>query len=78
MCILSLVKGGYIWVVNDVTYVQCQYCGHIYRIASKVSIEDSIIESKCPRCGDMVGLNLGDKEEDIYLYMNVNIDWRYF
>lgn len=63
---------------KEITYVQCQYCGHIYRIANKVSIEDSIIQSECPRCGDMVGLNLGDQEEDIYLYINSNLDLRYY
>lgn len=60
------------------TYVQCQYCGHIYQIADKVSIEESIIESECPECGDLVGLNLGDREEDIYYYMNTNLDWRVY
>ena len=60
------------------TYVQCQYCGHIYQIAAKVSIEESIIESECPKCGDMTGLNLGDKEEDIYYFYDPTLDERYF
>lgn len=63
---------------KDYTYVQCQYCGHIYQIADKISIEDSIIYSECPRCGDMVGLNLGDREEDIYLYYNCVVDARWY
>ena len=63
---------------KDRTYVQCQYCGHIYRVEYEISIEDSIIESECPKCGDMVGLNLGDKEEDIYLYYNCTIDSRWY
>ena len=63
---------------KEITYVQCQCCGHIYQIASKVSIEDSIMQSECPRCGDLVGLNLGDREEDIYLFMNANFDFRYY
>ena len=60
------------------TLVQCQSCGKIYQIADKVSIEKSIIQSVCPRCGDYVGLNCGDKEEDIYIYMNSNLDERYY
>ena len=60
------------------TWVQCQSCGKIYQIADKVSIEKSIIQSVCPRCEDYVGLNCGDKEEDIYIYMNPNLDERYY
>jgi hypothetical protein len=60
------------------TWVQCQNCGNIYQIADKVSIEESIIQSECSRCGECVGLNCGDKEEDIYIYMNPNLDERYY
>ena len=60
------------------TWVQCQSCGNIYQIADKVSIEKSIIQSECPRCGENIGLNCGDKEEDIYIYMNPNLDERYY
>lgn len=60
------------------TWVQCQSCGEIYQIADKVSIEKSIIQSVCQRCGKCVGLNCGDKEEDIYMYMNPNVDKRYY
>ena len=60
------------------TWVQCQSCGEIYQIADKVSIEKSIIQSVCPVCWKCVGLNCGDKEEDIYMYMNPNVDKRYY
>lgn len=60
------------------TWVQCQSCGNIYQIADKVSIEKSIIQSVCPRCGENIGLNCGDKEEDVYIYMNPNLDERYY
>lgn len=60
------------------TWVQCQSCGNIYQIADKVSIEKSIIQSVCPRCGENIGLNCGDKEEDVYIYMNINLDERYY
>ena len=63
---------------KEITYVQCQYCGHIYQIAHKISVEESIIQSKCPRCGDMIGLNLGDKKEDIYYFYDPCLDERYF
>jgi ribosomal protein L37E len=76
-----MVKGGYIWVVGrkeDGNYIQCQRCGYIYRIPNKISIERSIIKSECPRCGDKIGLNCGAKEEDVYIFMNPNLDERYF
>jgi hypothetical protein len=60
------------------TWVQCQSCGNIYQIADEVSIEKSIIQSVCPRCGEDVGLNCGNREEDIYIYMNPNLDERYY
>ena len=63
---------------KQIAFVQCQSCGNIYQIADNVSIEKSIIQSVCPRCGENVGLNCGDKEEDIYIYMNPNLDERYY
>lgn len=63
---------------KEITYVQCQCCGHIYQIASKISIEDSIIQSECPRCGDLVGLNCGHTEMDVMEFKNPYLDERYF
>lgn len=60
------------------TFVQCQCCGKISKIPRKVSIEASIISSVCDECGYNKALNLGDKEEDIYIYMNPNVDSRYY
>lgn len=59
-------------------YVQCQSCGRIYQIARKLSIEISIVNCRCPRCGSYDGLNCGNIKEDIYIYMNPNVDERYF
>ena len=64
--------------VEQVTYVQCQCCGHIYQTADKVSAEESIVCTMCPRCGENVGLNCGDNKDDIYIFMNPNLDGRYF
>lgn len=60
------------------TFVQCQSCGNIYQTVDKVSIEKSIIQSVCPRCGENIGLNCGENEEDVYIYMNPNLDERYY
>lgn len=62
---------------KECTWVQCQMCGHIYQIQRKVSIESFIIESVCPECGGDIGLNCGDKD-DIYYFMNPNMDERYY
>jgi len=75
------VKGGYICLKSgwkDRTWIQCQSCGHLYLINKKVSIEKSIVKSICPRCRGHIGLNCGDKQEDIYVYINPNLDERYF
>lgn len=60
------------------TFVQCQTCGEIYQIPYEVEIDKLYIEADCPKCGHQTGLNLGDKEEDIYFYYNVNLDNRYY
>lgn len=81
MYVLTVVKGGYICLEGrgkERTWIQCQSCGNVYQINKKVSIEKSIVESVCPICRGHVGLNCGDKEEDIYVYMNVNLDNRYY
>jgi hypothetical protein len=36
------------------------------------------VAADCPHCGITTGLNLGDKEEDKYLYYNVVMDERYY
>ena len=60
-------------------YVQCQNCGHIYRIKEKFNIEDLYVQIRCPKCrGETTHLLCGDKEEDLYFTYNVNIDQRYY
>ena len=63
---------------KDRTWIQCQSCGNIYLINKKVSIERSIVKSVCPECDCPVGLNCGDSKEDIYYFMNPNVDSRYY
>jgi DNA-directed RNA polymerase subunit RPC12/RpoP len=59
-------------------YVQCQHCGRIYRANGKFSFEDFVVRITCPICGHKYGLYCGDKQEDVYLYMNENLDWRLY
>ena len=60
------------------TWIQCANCGKIYYIYRKVPIDKLYITSECARCGYDRGLNLGDKEENIYCYYDPNLDERYY
>ena len=63
---------------RKITYIQCQTCGEIYKIPRKVEIDTLYVDTHCPNCGVTTGLNLGDKEEDLYFYYNANLDYRYY
>ena len=63
---------------KKVTYIQCQTCGEIYKISYSVRIDELYVQTHCPNCGLATGLNLGDKEEDLYFYLNENFDYRYY
>jgi hypothetical protein len=62
---------------QETTHLQCQCCGHLYQINRIIDFNMSIINSVCPRCGYQRALNCGNEEEK-YLYMNVNLDERYY
>jgi transcription elongation factor Elf1 len=59
------------------TWVQCQCCGYLYQIDETISINKSIVNYVCPKCGYKHALNCGNYE-DIYYYYNVNLDERYY
>ena len=63
---------------NNCTYIQCQECGEIHRIQQRVEIDKLYVITECPHCGASTGLNLGNKQEDVYYYYNANFDSRYF
>lgn len=63
---------------KNFTYIQCQTCGEIFRIPCAIPIDETFIAVICSECGVTTGLNLGCEEDDIYLYMNPNVDSRYF
>lgn len=62
------------------TWVQCTYCGKVYQtlVPDKTTIEDMYIIDDCPMCGVVTTLNLGENEEDKYLYYNYCLDERYY
>ena len=81
MNVLKLVKGGQIWVdvkEKENTWIQCQCCGNIYQVNRKISISVSIVHMECPKCGEYSGLNCGSDENDLYYFMNPNVDERYY
>lgn len=59
-------------------WVQCQECGEIYQKEVMFPTNELYVKDKCPTCGYKTMLNLGENKEDIYLYMNPNVDYRYF
>ena len=60
------------------TWIQCQECGRIYQISRQFSDDELYAVAYCSECESRIGLNLGCDENDIYLYMNPNLDRRYF
>ena len=60
------------------TWVQCTECGKVYSIYRSIPIERMYVACFCPRCEHTKGLNLGDSVEDKYLYMDINMDERYY
>lgn len=67
--------------MSDTIWLQCQHCGHLHKVKTKdVSDEDLYIEEiHCPRCRDETKhLLIGEYEDDVYIYGNVNLDNRYF
>ena len=59
------------------SYAQCQCCGKIYQANENISVEKTIVNLECPRCGYCRALNCGN-EEDIYYFYNVNLDEKYY
>lgn len=59
-------------------HIQCQVCGTIYTVQRNIPFEEMCVKENCPNCGVVTGLNLGDNENDVYIYMNENIDPRYY
>lgn len=60
------------------TWIQCTECGEVYCIEKRISIEKMYVTSVCPRCGNEKGLNCGHDKDDLYLFADVNMDWRYY
>ena len=63
---------------RECTWIQCQCCGYIYMVERKIHIDASIIRSECPKCHYDKGLNCGSEKEEIYTYMNPNLDERFY
>lgn len=59
-------------------HIQCQTCGIIYIIQHNIPFEEMYVKANCPNCGVVTGLNLGDNEDDVNVFMNENVDPRYY
>ena len=61
------------------TYVQCTQCGNVHYINDYIPFEKDYLKSFCPNCCEATThLNLGQNEEDKYIYMDINLDSRYY
>lgn len=65
-------------VAREKTYVQCLNCGHIHTIRRKISMENAIIKSFCPKCGYKKVLNCGYNEMDLMELQDPYLNGRYF
>ena len=59
---------------EDCTWVQCRSCGHIYQVPRKYPSDVLFIESWCPKCECEMALNCGESKDEIYLYMDINLN----
>lgn len=63
---------------KEKTYVQCLNCGHIHIVERKISMERSIVNSRCERCGHGRALNCGYSEDDVAELRDTFLDERYY
>lgn len=62
---------------NQEEFYQCQQCGTIYKAKAKHT-EDGFVKLWCDYCREStIQLNIGEQDE-IYLYLNINLDNRYY
>lgn len=75
-----ITKGGGVIMKQEQWWLQCSVCGHIHKKKMIYDVEDDLyIEEICPRCrGKTRQLVCSEKEDDIYMYYNVNVDPRYY
>ena len=61
---------------------QCVNCGHIHHVQADNVIDlgdDLYYATYCPECRDVVKhLWVGDNEVDKYMYMDIDLDQRYY
>ena len=67
----------YLRTEESCTYVQCQHCVKVYQVYRQYPSETLFIDSWCPECDmESKALVLGERKEDIYAEMNINLDER--
>ena len=63
----------------ETTFVQCMCCGSINESYRYISFKKDYVDLFCNHCdGYTRHLNLGQNEDDKYLYMDINMDQRYY
>jgi hypothetical protein len=65
--------------LNKKTYIQCTQCGCVHYVNKYIPFKVDYLKSFCRNCEKTtVCLNLGQDDDDKYIYMDINLDSRYF
>lgn len=76
---MIIAKEGIFNVMNKGKQYQCQYCGSLRWSKEPFNIEDLFTKMRCRHCQrETDHLYVGEDENDLYLYYNVNLDQRFY
>jgi transcription elongation factor Elf1 len=81
MNVLEVVeKGAKLWMntEKEKTWLQCTNCGRIHIVERYISMEKSVVNSYCERCGNTRALNCGYSEDDVVELQDYFLDLRYY
>lgn len=65
------------WIERVETLTQCQACGKVHT-AKVIKNEEGIYKIWCSDCHDVVTHLDLENESDKYLYININLDAKYY
>lgn len=60
------------------SWIQCTTCGEMHKSCSEYPIDEMYVNDYCPNCNSYKGLHLGNREEEIYEFYDVNLDVKYY
>jgi rubredoxin len=63
---------------DNVDYIQCSQCGHVYQVEQKHKVEDLYVNETCPSCNSTRGLYMGTNLDYFYELADITLDSRYY